>query len=166
MSASNIRATAYVGLGSNLDNPLARVKRAFEDLAAQEHLTLVSTSSIYRSAPMGPQDQPDYINAVACVETDLSPLALLHVLQAIERAHDRVRLERWGPRTLDLDLLLYENITMTSDELTLPHPGLGVRNFVLVPLYEIAPQLCLPDNRTLDELLKACPDGGLEKIVE
>ncbi len=156
--------TAYIGLGSNLADPQARLRRAFAELAQLPQSQLLAQSSLYRSAPMGSQDQPDYLNAVAALETALSPLALLAGLQAVEAAHQRVRGERWGPRTLDLDLLLYADQTIDLPTLTVPHPGLYERNFVLYPLAEIASGLVIPGLGVLGELLARCERGSLVVI--
>ncbi len=156
--------TAYIGLGSNLADPQARLRRAFAELAQLPQSQLLAQSSLYRSAPMGSQDQPDYLNAVAALETALSPLALLAGLQAVEVAHQRVRGERWGPRTLDLDLLLYADQTIDLPTLTVPHPGLYERNFVLYPLAEIASGLVIPGLGVLGELLARCERGSLVVI--
>lgn len=165
MSAPAAPVRAYVGLGSNLDGPAKRLCRAFEALAALPATALIARSSLYRSAPMGPADQPDYVNAVAALDTELAPEALLDALQAIERTQGRVRgPERWGPRTLDLDLLLYGQRRIDTPRLQVPHPGLGERNFVLYPLQEIAPELRLPDGRTLASAVVACPREGLERL--
>lgn len=153
---------AYIGLGSNLDDPVRQLQRAWAALAHVPQTQRVACSRFYRSAPLGPQDQPDYVNAVAALDTTLAPAALLDALQAIETAQGRVRLRRWGPRTLDLDLLLYGHEVLSTPRLTLPHPGLGVRNFVLYPLAELDPDLVLPDGRTLAELLEQCDSAGLE----
>ncbi len=157
---------AYIGLGSNLDNPSAQIKRARQAIAAQAGISERAFSSLYRSAPMGPQDQPDYINAVMAVATEYTPFELLKALQAIEQEAGRVRGgERWGPRTLDLDLLLYGRCCMRTEELILPHPGLAKRPFVLYPLAEIAPpELLIPGLGTLKELLSRCPWQGLERL--
>ncbi len=164
---ASLYTAAYIGLGSNLGDPSAQVNSAIKALAALDNTRLLVASSLYRSAPMGPQDQPEYINAVAHLETRLEPLQLLHELQRIEAEHGRVRVEgeRWGPRTLDLDLLLYGNEVIQDEELTVPHVGLHERNFVLFPLFEIAPELNLPDGRRVVELLNACPLEGLERII-
>jgi 2-amino-4-hydroxy-6-hydroxymethyldihydropteridine diphosphokinase len=113
---------------------------------------------------LGPP-QPDYINAVAALITRLSPEDLLAKLQAIEQRHGRVREQHWGPRTLDLDLLLYGNQVIATPDLIVPHPGMLERNFVLIPLFEIAPKLQLPDNQSLEALAVACPRDGLERLV-
>ncbi len=136
--------TAFVGLGSNLDDPEAQVRRALDELAGLPESVLERTSSLYRTAPMGPPDQPDYVNAVARLATRLAPHRLLSALQAIERAHGRVRGVHWGPRTLDLDLLLYDALRIADARLTVPHPGIAERSFVLTPLAEIAPDLDIP----------------------
>lgn len=157
--------TAYLGIGSNLDNPVAQVRLALKSLAAVPDSRLLGQSSLYRSAPLGPLDQPQYINAVASIQTALDPLALLDAMQAIELTQGRVRTgERWGPRTLDLDILLYGDEIISTERLTVPHPGLQQRNFVLYPLQELAPQLVLPGLGGLDMLLAACSADGLERI--
>lgn len=157
--------TAYLGIGSNLDNPLAQVRLALKSLAAVPDSRLLGQSSLYRSAPLGSLDQPHYINAVASIQTALDPLALLDAMQAIELTQGRVRTgERWGPRTLDLDILLYGDEIISTERLTVPHPGLQQRNFVLYPLQELAPQLVLPGLGGLDMLLAACSADGLERI--
>ena len=115
---------------------------------------------------MGPQDQPDYINAVAGVETALSAEALLEGLQAIEQAHARVRTGHWGPRTLDLDILLYGDDTIERPQLTVPHPGIVERNFVLVPLSELAPRLSVPGLGVVQDLRDAAGDEGLERVAD
>ena len=114
---------------------------------------------------MGPQDQPDYVNAVMAVATDLSPIELLRALQVIENSHGRVRGERWGSRTLDLDILLYGDQIIALPDLTVPHIGLTERAFVLYPLYEIAPQLIIPNKGRLVDLLKNCPLAGLTRLT-
>ena len=131
---------AYIGLGSNLNHPVEQVRAALTALQAIPGSTLAAASSLYRSDPMGPQDQDDYINAVACLRTGLKPLQLLDHLQTIEQTHGRVRGERWGPRTLDLDLLTYGYETIDLPTLTVPHYGIAERSFVLLPLSEIAPE--------------------------
>lgn len=154
----------YIGLGSNLDNPQQQVSSALLELQQLQDCRYLQHSSLYRSDPVGPAGQPDYINAVACLETRLPALQLLDALQAIEQAHQRIRIQHWGPRTLDLDLLLYADQTIHCERLTVPHAYLTARNFVLYPLAEIAPQLQLPDGTALEKLLKQCPAGSLEKI--
>jgi 2-amino-4-hydroxy-6-hydroxymethyldihydropteridine diphosphokinase len=132
---------AYVGVGSNLDDPRAQVLNAFTELDRLPHTREVSKSSLYRTAPIGHADQPDFINAVAQLETGLAAERLLSELQEVEQRHGRKRSFANAPRTLDLDLLLFGNVRMTSKILTIPHPRMHERAFVLKPLLEIAPQL-------------------------
>ncbi len=162
---------AHVGLGSNLSGPEQQVSTALAELAELPETRVCARSSLYRSAPLvpesGPIPQPNYINAVASLETRLSPYDLLDALQAIEGGHGRLRDgRRWGPRTLDLDLLLYGELQLNTPRLTLPHPGLAERAFVLYPLFECAPALVLPDGRTLRDLLAARSDAGLQRLDE
>lgn len=160
------RTRAYVALGSNLDDPINHVRRAFDDLAVVPSTRLLACSSLYRTAPMGPAGQPDYINAVAEIETGLGALDLLDHLLAIERRHGRVRgAERWGPRTLDLDLLVYGDRQLHDARLTLPHPGIAERAFVLYPLAEIAADLRIAGLGALPDLLAACPSAGIERVA-
>jgi 2-amino-4-hydroxy-6-hydroxymethyldihydropteridine diphosphokinase len=156
---------AYVGLGSNLENPRQQVTDALRELKEIPNTNLVEHSKLYRSDPVGPPGQPDYINAVACLETSLEPEKLLDQLQAIEQAHDRVRIQHWGPRTLDLDLLLFGNLIISTERLTVPHAFMNERSFVLYPLAEIAPELHLPNGTDLKQLLNQCPMGTLEPIA-
>lgn len=155
---------AYIGLGSNLEDPKQQVVQAIEELRDIPETRLVTCSSIYRSDPVGPAGQPDYINAVAALETSLAPHALLDQLQAIENSHQRKRIQHWGPRTLDLDLLLYGNEVIDDERLNVPHPWMRERSFVLWPLAEIAPQLIFPDGTALESQLAFCPMGTLEKL--
>jgi len=136
-------ALAYVGLGSNLEAPRDQLARALAALASLPLSERIACSSLYSSSPVGPRDQPDFINAVAAIRTRLSPLALLDQLQALEQRHRRVRNRHWGPRTLDLDLLWYDDLSYCSPRLTIPHPEMSHRRFVLEPLAEIAPTLTL-----------------------
>ena len=162
MSKAQLRA--WIGLGSNLEDPLAQVSTALQELRLLPDTTLAARSSLYRSDPVGPPGQPDYINAVAALDTRLEPEALLDALQAIEQMHQRVRKIHWGPRTLDLDLLLYGDQVISTPRLTFPHSSMTERNFVLWPLAELEPELILPDDRPLNTLLQHCPLGTLEKI--
>jgi 2-amino-4-hydroxy-6-hydroxymethyldihydropteridine diphosphokinase len=151
-------ARAYIGIGSNLDDPANQVHRAFQALSTLPAGRLVAQSPLYRSAPVGgPPGQPDYINAVAALDTTLNPDQLLAALRAIETGQGRVRAERWGPRTLDLDLLLYDRLVRDDPWLTLPHPRLHQRAFVLYPLYDIAPDLDIPGHGSLAALRAHCP---------
>ena len=148
--------TAYLGLGSNLKDPAAQIVAAIDRLAALPGSMLRAVSSFYRNPPMGPQDQPDYVNAVVALDTGLAPRALLEAMQAIERAQGRDRGGlRWGPRTIDLDLLVYGDAVLDEDHLKVPHPGIAERAFVLVPLAEIAPQISIPGHGALSTLLAA-----------
>lgn len=156
-------ALAYIGLGSNLEDPLAQVMRAFNELAELSTTILKARSAIYTSRAIGPE-QPDYINAVALLDTRLEPLRLLDALQTIEQTHQRVRTQHWGPRTLDLDLLLYDNQTIDLERLKVPHPYLTQRSFVLYPLADITPNLYLPDGTLLTDLLNRCPADGLVRL--
>jgi 2-amino-4-hydroxy-6-hydroxymethyldihydropteridine diphosphokinase len=155
---------AYIGLGSNLDNPRDQVLDALRELALQEGIQLLAQSSLYLSEPMGPQDQPEFINAVATIETRLEPLLLLEVLQSIEKKHGRKREHHWGPRTLDLDLLLYGEEHISHPELTVPHPGIAKRSFVLLPLREVAPGLAIEGLGSVEELLQKLGNPVLEVV--
>ncbi len=152
----------YIGLGSNLADPLTQLRSALAALAALPQTSLAAQSSFYASDPLGPADQPRYVNAVAALDTELAPLELLDALQRIELEQGRLRkAERWGPRTLDLDILLFGDRQLAEPRLTVPHYHMHARAFVLYPLAEIAPQLYLPDGRALSALLAACPFAGL-----
>ena len=143
-----------MGLGSNLDNPIEQIKKALQALKLLPNTHLKIHSALYKTKPLGSQNQPNYINAVAMLVTELSPLILLDHLQAIENKQGRVRgAERWGPRTLDLDMLLYDNLELQQDRLTLPHPGLYERDFVLYPLYDCSPDLILPNGLALEVII-------------
>lgn len=144
MAAERVRA--YVGLGSNLDSPASRVSAALDGLAEFPDTRLDTASRLYRSPPWGVEDQPDFVNAVAALETGLAPDRMLAGLQELEKraGRDRVKGEHWGPRVLDLDLLLYGKTVSDDPRLTLPHPRMHERAFVLVPLLEIAPGIRIP----------------------
>ncbi|EQM81493.1 2-amino-4-hydroxy-6-hydroxymethyldihydropteridine diphosphokinase [Pseudomonas stutzeri] len=156
----------YIGLGSNLAEPRQQLRNALDALENIPSSRLADVSSLYVSDPLGPPDQPRYYNAVAVLDTSLAPLALLDALQAIEQAQGRERkAERWGPRTLDLDILLFGDRVLAEPRLTVPHYHLHARPFVLYPLAEVAPAtLRLADGRPLTELLTACPFEGLERL--
>lgn len=156
---------AYIGLGSNLENPVEQLKSARAALATAEGIEELAFSGLYRSAPMGPKDQPDYINAVMSVKTSLAAHELLHCLQAVEKSQGRVRTgERWGARTLDLDVLIYGDRQIRTAELTVPHPGIPNRNFVLYPLFELCSQLLVPGMGTIAELIAKCPSADLQRL--
>jgi len=135
---------AYVGLGSNLEDPVRQITHAFELLDEIDDSQVIARSSLYLSAPFGPVEQPSFVNAVALLDTKLDSQALLLSLQAIEDSQGRKRDVRWGPRVLDLDLLVHGDREIDQPELRLPHPGIAERNFVLLPLREIAPDLVIP----------------------
>lgn len=156
---------AYVAVGSNLDTPRAQVERAFERLGKLPATLLVSRSRLYRSQPMGPQHQPEFVNAVTGLLTQLDPPQLLQELQRTERAMGRTPPPyRWGPRVIDLDLLLHGRARYESDELRLPHPGIRERNFVLHPWRDIAPDLDIPGVGRVRELAGRVSDAGLSVI--
>lgn len=150
---------AYVGIGSNLDHPTDQVGRAFDELAAIRDTKLRGRSSLYRSAPIGHADQPDFINAVAALETTLSAAQLFAELKSIENRHGRKRSFRNAPRTLDLDLLLFGDTRLHSAELSVPHPRMHERAFVLAPLLEIAPEL-----ESYRAFLEACAGQKIRRI--
>jgi 2-amino-4-hydroxy-6-hydroxymethyldihydropteridine diphosphokinase len=157
----------YIGLGSNLAEPRAQLESALAALDALPQSQLAARSSFYGSDPLGPADQPRYVNAVVALDTSLEPLALLDALQSIEQQQGRVRKdERWGPRTLDLDILLFGNRRIDEPRLTVPHYHMHARAFVLYPLAEIASSdLPLPEGGTLQALLDQCPFVGLERLA-
>jgi len=155
-------ATAYIGLGANLQLPPALLREALRLIGARPGIRVVATSRLYRSAPLGPAGQADYCNAVCAVDTDLNPDRLLTHLHGVERAMGRERPpERWAPRLIDLDLLHYERVKMKSSRITLPHPELHKRNFVVVPLAELAPDLELPGLGTVADLARTLGTDGL-----
>lgn len=140
----------YLGLGANLNEPRQQLDNAITALQTLDGCELISVSHYYASKPMGPQDQPDYVNAVAAIKTHLLPEQLLDLTQQIELKHGRVRkAERWGPRTLDIDILLFGDQTINSERLIVPHYGLTEREFVVYPLLEIAPNITLPNGTAL-----------------
>ena len=155
---------AYIGLGGNLGDVPACLERALKSLDGLPCCRLVGRSPFYRNAPLGRSDQPDYVNAVAALETDLKPHALLAELQRIESLEGRVREERWGPRTLDLDLLLYGDRRIDDSDLTVPHPGMPERAFVLYPLRDIDPGLVIPGLGELQPLIERCPPWRMERL--
>ena len=157
---------AYIGLGSNLDNPVAQLDRAIDTLKKHDDVKNLRVSSIYGSKPVGPQDQPDYVNAVAAFDTDLSPIDLLDLLQSIEQSQRRVRERHWGPRTLDLDLLLYGQETIQLPRLTVPHTFMLERGFVIKPLSDLAPDMLLANGKTVTEHLQQIDTSDLVFIKE
>ena len=148
--------TVYVALGSNLNDPLNQLKQAVQSL--QAFAINFEVSPFYGSKPVGPQDQPDYVNAVAEFETNLTALELLDKLQHIENSQGRVRLRRWGERTLDLDLILYSDEQIQNERLTVPHIEMQNREFVIVPMYDLSPDLVLPSGQKLAEIYQRFKD--------
>jgi 2-amino-4-hydroxy-6-hydroxymethyldihydropteridine diphosphokinase len=163
LSVCRTVSQAYIGLGSNLDNPASQIRKAFEELARLPSSHLLVHSSLYRSAPLGRTDQPDFINAVALIETTLTPHDLLKALLEIEHNHGRVREYPNGPRTLDLDILMYDGLQWNERCLTLPHPRMHQRAFVLQPLGEIAPDCHIPGRGSIAELLAVCAEQQVER---
>lgn len=157
--------TVYIALGANLGDPVETLAEVVQQFKTMPEFERVACSSFYRSAPMGPQDQPDYVNAVLRAHTPLAPLALLDLLQSLEDEFGRVRSRRWGARTLDLDLLLFADLSLQHPRLTVPHPGLAERDFVVVPLHELAPTLRLPDGRQVAALFDTMSNHDLVKIT-
>lgn len=155
---------AFIGLGSNLEDPHSQLQRAFADLGNLPDTRLVVQSSLYRSAPIGYLDQPDFVNAVAKIETTLLPQALLQALLKIEHQHGRERTFRNAPRTLDLDVLLYDDVQLHEHGLTIPHPQMHLRAFVLQPLLEIAPDVSIPGVGQAGLALARCQDQVLDRI--
>lgn len=155
---------AYVGVGSNLNQPRERVVEAFERLATLPDTRVELRSRLYLTRPMGPQDQPNFINAAAGLTTRLSARELLDALLDIERAMGRDRKERWGPRILDLDLLWMIGATIQEPGLTLPHPGVSERNFVLYPLFDIAPTLMIPGHGRVVDLKSRVDSDGISVL--
>jgi 2-amino-4-hydroxy-6-hydroxymethyldihydropteridine diphosphokinase len=156
---------AYVGLGANLDEPRRQVEAALGELAAVPRTRLLKVSSLYRSAPMGHADQPEFVNAVAEVDTGLGAAALLGELQAIEARHGRRRSFANAPRTLDLDLLLFGNEVLSEPDLTVPHPRMHERGFVLTPLVEVAPEISIPGKGPARRFAAACAGQAVERIA-
>lgn len=160
-----MRNIAFIGLGSNLDNPAAQLESALTELGRLPDTGVLACSSFYRSAPVGYLDQPDFCNAVAKISTALAPRRLLQCLLDIEQAHGRARTFRNAPRTLDLDILLYGDFRLDEPGLCIPHPQMQHRAFVLMPLLEIAPETVIPGQGSVTDLLDTCGDQALEKMV-
>ena len=155
---------AYIGLGSNLNNPKEQIKQALMALDGSEDVSVVGLSSLYQSKPVDGSDQPDYLNAVCKVNTHLTALELLHLCQHIEQSQHRVREKKWGARTIDLDIIIYGAQVIASKQLVVPHPEMMNRHFVLVPLYEIEPDLDVPVLGPLEELMDKIDTNGLVKL--
>ncbi len=153
---------AYIALGSNQASPLDQIAHALNAIAAIPQSRVVATSSFYRTPPLGPQDQPDYLNAAVALETELSPEALLDHTQRIELEQGRERkAERWGPRTLDLDIMLFGELTLSTPRLTVPHYDMKNRAFMLVPLLEIAPDCVFPEGLRVADVLVTLSRAGI-----
>lgn len=153
---------AFIALGSNQASPLEQVAQALDALATLAHSRVVATSSFYRTKPLGPQDQPDYLNAAVALETTLTPEELLTHTQRIELEQGRVRKdERWGPRTLDLDIMLFGSQILNTPQLTVPHYDMKNRAFMLVPLLEIAPDSVFPDGQSVAAVLETLSRAGI-----
>ena len=158
---------AYIGLGSNLDNPLKQLREARRAMSDMPSSRLLADSGLFKSRAMilqGDDPQPDYINAVIKLETDLQPHVLLKQLQAIESSQGRVRTKRWGARTLDLDILLYDDLHIHDEQLSIPHPGIAERDFVLYPLKAIDDNLQIPGKGALSELIQQLPASSIEYL--
>jgi 2-amino-4-hydroxy-6-hydroxymethyldihydropteridine diphosphokinase len=156
----------YIGLGSNLEDPVAQILEAVEELEMIPDSILVSRSSLYRGKPMGSAEQPDYVNAVVAMDTLLSAGDFLHELQRIEDLQGRVRGgDKWGPRIIDLDLLMYGKQKINTPDLTVPHPGMHERDFVIIPLSELAGDLNVPGQGRLTALINKCENHSLRKLV-
>lgn len=157
---------AFIGLGSNLEDPRSQLQRAFAEFDRLPGTRLIARSSLYRSAPLGYANQPEFVNAVAKIETALTPQALLQALLQIEHEHGRERTFRNAPRTLDLDVLLYDDAQMHEHGLTIPHPQMHLRAFVLQPLLEIAPDAGIPGIGPVQQALGGCTGQVLEKLAD
>ncbi len=157
-------ARVYLGLGSNLNSPPRQIKAALKAIAKLPGTRLIRCAPWYQSIAIGPGSQARYINTVAEIDSVLKPRALLQALQKIEKQQGRKRIVRWGPRSLDIDILLYAEQSLNTRQLQIPHPRLGERNFVLQPLLDIAPTLNLPDGTPLARLLANCSPEGIVRL--
>ena len=158
--------TVYIGLGSNLDDPETHIDMAINDLSRIPQTKLMDKSSLYKSQPLGPQEQPDFINSVAKLETVLPANVLLEYLQEIEYDHGRQREIKWGPRTLDLDMLLYGDMKISESNLVIPHPHIASRHFVLCPLMEIDPDVEIPEQGNVSDLFAKLGVDAPERIQQ
>jgi 2-amino-4-hydroxy-6-hydroxymethyldihydropteridine diphosphokinase len=161
MPAPDLGRTAYLGLGGNIGDPVAAMAEALRAFAARSDCSVLAVSRLYRTPPWGKTDQDWFFNAAAAIQTTLAPHALLDLCLEIERSMKRVRVERWGPRTIDLDVLAYEDITLSDERLTIPHPRMKDRAFVLMPLVDLTPGLKL-EGRTIDAWLEDVDKSGIE----
>lgn len=163
-ATGSVREAIYIALGSNQDEPVVQIDRALAMLDAHPDVGVMAVSRLYRTPPWGVLEQPPFVNAAARLESSLSPQALLEVLVAVEQAAGRQREQRWGPRSLDLDLLLYGDRQLDSERLQLPHPRMHERAFVLVPLLDIAPDVEIPAHGRAEALLVRVDRNGVEAI--
>ncbi len=154
--------SVYIGLGSNLENPWEQLHQAVSAIKQVPDTKFQALSNIYKSCPLGPQEQPEFLNAVALISTALPPEKLLDQLQRIEKQQHRVRSIHWGPRTIDLDILLYADLIIKSKRLTVPHPEIAQRDFVLIPLADICPHLVFPGGVRLADLIRAKPQTNIQ----
>ncbi len=159
------KTTVYIGVGSNLNNPKQQVSTAINDIKSIIEFDFIAASSLYKTPPMGPQDQPDYINAVIKLTSSVSADTVLDKLQEMEHLHGRVRKTRWGARSLDLDILLFGNETINTARLKIPHPGLNLRAFVLYPLIEIEPNFTLPNGISLKQQVASLAKHDIVKLI-
>ncbi len=142
---------AYIGLGSNLDQPFQQIKSAIKSIDALPDVTLRTDSGYYTSKPMGPEDQPDFVNAVIEIETSMSVMELLDNCQKIEQQQGRIKTRHWGERSIDLDILLFSDLQIETEKLTVPHPGVSLRDFVYMPLLKINPEIIIPGHGLLKD---------------
>ena len=164
---------AYIGLGSNLGSqsrgihktPRDQINDAIETMSKNPDISLIAISSYYQTSAIGPGEQPDYINAAIKIKTNLDPYLLLDILQIIENQQGRIRKERWGARTLDLDILVYDQCTENTQKLILPHPRMHERAFVLAPLADISPELIIADHGMVNDLLANCSMQGIVRLT-
>ena len=152
---------AYIAIGSNLDDPISHIQTALVELTEIPESKVLDYSRVYQSSPHGPIKQNDFLNGVIKLATTLTPIQLLDALQQLEQHHQRRRLQHWGPRTLDLDILLYDQQIIATSRLTIPHPGLKERDFVLYPLTDLNPELVLPDGTALSLLLESVAGSNI-----
>lgn len=155
------RVTAYIGLGSNLSSPTSQLQNALDSITQLASTEVTQISSFYGSKPQGPQDQPDFVNAVCKISTQLSAFDLLSALQTIEKRQGRVKKRHWGERVIDLDILLYGDEIIQTQQLTVPHSEMHLRDFVLIPLAEIAPNLVIPGKASIEALISELDESFL-----
>ncbi len=155
----------YIGLGSNIEQPYLQIKNAIMALHALPEISVIKNSGYFKSKPMGPEDQPDYVNAVVAIETKLTALQLLDCCQAIEKQQGRLKHRHWGERTIDLDILLYADMQINTPALTIPHPGICLRDFVYMPLLKIAPDIEIPGVGLLKNIIESTTRLTVEKDI-